>query len=88
MSHFLCRCGFDVRNISAPSAHEGYLVTNIDMDDGSLKTVSDIIRLREVLECPMCLRIYIQRDPRGPYLPFIAEGEALHLAEQQGGYRG
>jgi hypothetical protein len=91
MSRFACRCGFEIRDISCPSTHEAYLVTDLELDDvgpdGRAPRL-DVLESREVIECPQCWRLWVQIAPRGRYLPFVAEAEPLQLSKQQGGYRG
>jgi hypothetical protein len=89
MSKFSCRCGYVISDVTCPSTHEARLVTDLEMDDASIETPTDVYRSREVIECPECYRLWVQRDTSGAeYLPFLPEQEPLRLAEQQGGYRG
>ncbi len=97
MSRFGCRCGYEIRNITCPSTHEGRLVTDMEIDDSICandgpRTIDRLAFYhREFLECPECGRLWIQHSPQSPtYIPFIPEDgkESLGIAEQQGGYRG
>lgn len=96
MSHFLCKCGYDIRNISCPSTHEARVVTDMEHDDGELITLKDgCMRIyrdplysRDLIECPECWRIWIQTEPRGEYRSYSPDDEPIRLSERQGGYRG
>ena len=91
MSRFDCRCGYEIRDITYPTTHEGRLLTDLEMDD-HLGPIDDLhrvaIKSRAVMECPQCFRIWIQIEPCGQYKPYAPEEEPIKLAEQQGGYRG
>jgi hypothetical protein len=93
MSRFLCRCGFEIRNIQCPTRHEAWLVTDTELDNlptgGAGVSTYDVMTSRSVLECPECFRIWIRLKPgTGPYLPYSPDETPLKLADQQGGYRG
>ena len=91
MSHLLCRCGYDIRDTSCPSTHEARVVTDMEIDDSPTldPPVMLVHKSRELIECPGCLRLLIQREPGvAGYVYYLPEGEPLNLAEQQGGYRG
>jgi hypothetical protein len=90
VSRFSCRCGREITNTTCPSTHEARLVTDIEEDDAicSGKQI-DPLESRGVMECPDCLRIWIEVHPRANhYIPYKPEEEPLGLAERQGGYRG
>ncbi len=104
MSRFLCRCGYEIRDITCPSTHEARLVTDLEADDFEMCTVDahlgeptggrrsshvELFNSRVVMECPQCWRLWVQVSrDENRYIPFMPEEEPLKLSEQQGGYRG
>lgn len=80
MSHLLCKCGYDIRDTSYRPTHVARLVTYDWSTHEAL-----VYKSREVVECPGCLRLLVQRVPGIPgYVYYFPDDEPLNLVESRG----
>jgi hypothetical protein len=58
MAHIRCICGSQISNVSFPSTVEGYLITDMDMENENLDGASRVMdAARGVWECWNCGRL-------------------------------